>query len=258
MTNNFTEIAARAARAAGSIIRRDFGAPQGIRFKAKTNPVTDTDLNAEGAIIAILRSEAPSHDILTEESTQPPRTSEYLWVIDPLDGTTNFTHSYPFVCTSVALMHRDESIVGAILDPLRDELFLAEKGKGATCNGNPIRVSKISSLEESLLVTGFPYKLKEQPADNFQIFERLSLHAQGIRRDGTAALDLCYVAAGRLDGFWERSLCPWDTAAGMLILAEAGGRTTDYSGNPFNPFLKEIVASNGKIHSQMLSLMNAT
>ncbi|MCX6354073.1 MAG: inositol monophosphatase family protein [Candidatus Aureabacteria bacterium] len=255
MSQSFIETAIRAARAAGSVIRADFGKPRGVRFKAKTNPVTDTDLNAEKAILSILRAEAPSHDLLTEESIQAPRRSEYLWIIDPLDGTVNFTHSYPFLCVSIALTYRDDPVLGVVLDPLRDEIFLSGKGGGATLNGEPIHVSRASTLDESLLCTGFPYTIKEKPADTFQIFERLSLRAQGVRRDGTAALDICYVAAGRLDGFWERNLCPWDTAAGMLILAESGGRMTDFSGNPFNPFLKEIVASNGQIHDQMVSLI---
>lgn len=251
----YRDVAIRAARAAGSVIRRDFGRPRGIRFKAKMNPVTETDFNAERTILSILRAELPEHDVLSEESAQAPRGSEYLWIIDPMDGTTNFTHSYPFVCVSVALTRGEQPILGAVLDPLRDELFLAEKRRGATLNGERIRVSPVASLEESLLCTGFPYRLVEEPADNFEIFERLSLQAQGVRRDGTAALDLCYVAAGRFDGFWERELKPWDTAAALLILEEAGGKATDYSGNRFNPFLREIAASNGRIHAQMLKLL---
>ncbi|MCX6356654.1 MAG: inositol monophosphatase family protein, partial [Candidatus Aureabacteria bacterium] len=205
---SYAEIALWAARAAGEIIRRDFGRPRGVRFKDKTNPVTETDLAAEGAILDILHAACPSHDIMTEEQEFVPRGSEHLWIIDPLDGTTNFTHSYPFVSVSVALTRKGRALAGAVYDPLRDELFLAAAGKGATLNGAPIRVSGVHTLGEALLCTGFPYQLKEEPGDTFEIFERISLQAQGVRRDGTAALDICYVAAGRFDGFWERELKP--------------------------------------------------
>jgi myo-inositol-1(or 4)-monophosphatase len=242
----------KAARAAGEIIARDFGKPQAACFKARTNPVTETDFSAERAILSVIRAEFPSHDILTEEEQQAPRGSEFLWIVDPMDGTVNFTHGYPCVSVSVALRRGTEIIAGAVLDPLRREMFLSEKGAGATVNGKPLRVSAMSSLEASLLCTGFPYRIREEPADNFTVFEKLSLLAQGVRRDGSAALDLCYVAAGRFDGFWERGLKPWDTAAGVLILREAGGRATDYAGHEFDPFVEEIIASNGLIHDAML------
>jgi len=246
------EIAVRAARAAGDIVKQDFGKPMRISFKDRVNPVTETDLKAENAILSILREECPTHAIMTEESAQPTRGSEFLWIIDPMDGTTNFTHGYPCVSVSIALHRTDGPLLGVVLDPLHNELFSAERGAGSRMNGDPLRVSAISSLEESLLCTGFPYRLKEEPADNFEIFHTLSLLAQGVRRDGSAALDICYVAAGRFDGFWERGLKPWDTAAGTLILSEAGGRATDYAGGAFHPFLTEIVASNGLIHDEML------
>jgi len=253
--NKYIETAVRAARAAGEIIRRDFGDPTGIRFKGKGNPVTQTDIDSERTILAMLRSDFPSHDFLTEETEHESTGSEFLWIIDPLDGTTNFTHSYPFVCVSIALKRGEDFLLGVVLDPIRGQIFQAEKGGGAVLNGKPIRVSKTNSLEKSLVCTGFPYRLNEKPRDNFPIFERLCLRSEGVRRDGSAALDVCYVAAGILDGFWERDLWPWDTAAGMVILSEAGGKISDYSGNPFNPFLKEIVASNGLIHEEMLSVI---
>jgi len=249
---NYMEIAVRAARAAGEIIARNFGKGMPVGFKDRGNPVTETDLQAERAITSILTKEYPAHDIMTEESAQSARASEYLWIIDPMDGTTNFTHGYPCVSVSIALQRIDEPLLGVVFDPLHDELFSAERGAGSRMNGAPLHVSAISSLDGSLLCTGFPYRLREEPADNFEIFQKLSLRAQGVRRDGSAALDLCYVAAGRFDGFWERGLRPWDTAAGALILRGAGGRATDYSGGVYHPFLNEIVASNGMIHDEML------
>jgi myo-inositol-1(or 4)-monophosphatase len=255
MTNDFMEIAVRAARAAGNIIKHDFGKPMKIAFKDRANPVTETDLKAERAILAILSKECPAHTVVTEESAQPERISEFLWIIDPLDGTTNFTHGYPCVAVSVALYRNNEPLLGVVFDPLHDEMFCAERGKGSRLNGAPLRVSATPSLEKSLLCTGFPYKLREEPADNFEIFRKLSVLAQGIRRDGSAAIDICYVAAGRFDGFWERGLKPWDTAAAVLILEEAGGRATDYSGGAFQPFLNEIAASNGLIHDDLLRVL---
>ncbi|MDD5557111.1 MAG: inositol monophosphatase family protein [bacterium] len=253
---DFIETAVRAARAAGAIIARDFGSPTAVRFKGRTNPVTETDLRAEETILSAIRARHPSHDILTEEAQQAAKGSPYLWIVDPMDGTTNFTHGYPFVCVSVALYREGEPLAGVVYDPLRDELFLAGRGTGATANGAPIRVSLVDSFEGSLLCTGFPYRLREEPRDNFRNFEGLSLRAQGVRRDGSAALDLCYVAAGRLDGFWERELKPWDTAAAVLILREAGGRVTDYAGGEFSPFMAEIVATNGRIHDEMLAVLS--
>lgn len=251
----YLDTALAAARAAGAVIRRDFGRPSGVSFKARMNPVTETDLAAERAVIAVIAEAFPSHDILTEESAQAPRRSEYLWIIDPMDGTVNFTHGYPCVCASVGLMRGDELLAGAVYDPLHDELFAAEKEKGATLNGSPLRVSAVASLGGSLLCTGFPYRLVENPGDTFTVFERMSLLVPGIRRDGSAALDVCYVAAGRFEGFWERELRPWDTAAGVLILREAGGRATDFSGREFEPFMVEIAATNGLIHDEMLSVL---
>jgi len=254
----FVEVAVRAAREAGAIIRRDFGRPSGVSFKARMNPVTETDLAAERAVVSVLAREFPSHDILTEESAQAPRRSEYLWVIDPMDGTVNFTHNYPCVCSSVGLMRGDEIIAGVVFDPIHDELFAAGKGNGATLNGSPLRVSSVPSLEGSLLCTGFPYRLVENPGDTFRVFERISLMVQGVRRDGSAALDICYVAAGRFEGFWERELRPWDTAAGVLILREAGGRATDFSGREFDPFMPEIAATNTLVHEEMLRVFRTS
>jgi len=254
--SSFLETAAAAARAAAAVIKRDFGRPAGVRLKARMNPVTETDLAAEHAALQVLERAFPSHDILTEESAQAPRRSDYLWVVDPMDGTVNFTHAYPCVCASVGLLGGGELLAGAVCDPIRDELFTAEKGKGAALNGSPIRVSPVSALEGSLLCTGFPYRLVENPGETFRVFERVSLLAQGVRRDGSAALDICYVAAGRFDGFWERELKPWDTAAGVLILREAGGLATDFSGRQFDPFVPEIAATNSRIHDELIRALS--
>jgi myo-inositol-1(or 4)-monophosphatase len=256
MTNGFLETAVRAARAAGDIIKQDFGKPMDIAFKDRVNPVTETDLKAERAILTIVNEAFPTHAVMAEESAQAESEAEYLWIADPMDGTTNFTHGYPCVAVSIALYHNNKPLVGVVFNPLHDELFAAERGKGSSLNGSPLHVSATDSLERSLLCTGFPYRLREEPADVFPVFEKISLLAQGIRRDGSAAIDICYVAAGRFDGFWERGLRPWDTAAGLLILEEAGGRATDYSGNAFHPFLKEVVVSNGLIHDELLRAMS--
>ena len=255
MMNNYTKLAIKAARGGGAIIARDFGKRPVMHLKDRINPVTETDLEAEQTIVSIIRRAFPSHSILAEEKEQAPRTSEYLWIVDPLDGTTNFSHGYPVVAVSIALLRGDELLLGVVWDPLRRDMFTAEKRKGATLNGDPIRVSDISSMEASLLCTGFPYSIKENRGDNFDNFERFSVRAQGVRRDGSAALDLCYVAAGRFDGFWERTLKPWDTAASIIMLREAGGSATDYAGNEYNPFLDELVASNGIIHDEMLRVI---
>jgi myo-inositol-1(or 4)-monophosphatase len=253
---SYVSLAVRAARAAGKIIKEDFGTRSPVDFKGRINPVTETDLKAERVITSLVRAECPSHNILAEEEKHGRLSSSYLWIIDPLDGTVNFTHGYPFISVSIALQHREELILGVVFDPIHNELFVGEKGKGAMLNGTPVHVSNETSLEKSLLCTGFPYSIREDPSDNFENFRKFCLSAQGVRRAGSAALDLCYVAMGRLEGFWERTLKPWDTAAAALILREAGGLLTDYSGNDYNPFLEELVATNGRIHEDMLRIIH--
>lgn len=254
---DYLDTAIAAARAAGEIIARDFGTRPETMRKGPIDLVTKTDLEAEEAVVSILRGAFPSHGILAEERDPYNRDSEFLWLVDPLDGTTNFAHSYPVVAVAIALMRGDEIILGVVLEPLRGDLFTAERSAGAILNGAPIRVSDVAVVDDSLVCTGFPYSIREDPGDNLANFSKFCLRAQGVRRDGAAALDLCHVAAGRFDGFWERGLKPWDTAAGTLILRESGGTATDFSGNEFNPFLNEIAASNGKIHDEMLSVLNS-
>ncbi|HEY5600372.1 MAG TPA: inositol monophosphatase family protein, partial [Candidatus Manganitrophaceae bacterium] len=198
----------------------------------------------------------PDHQIMAEEGHGSKAPSPYRWVIDPLDGTTNYAHGFPFFCVSIGLEVEGSVLLGVVYDPLRRELFVAEKGKGATLNDKPISVSQVDVLKKSLLVTGFAYDIRVHPKNNFNHFVNFSLSAQGVRRTGSAALDLCYVAAGRLDGFWELKLNPWDTAAGSLMMLEAGGKVTDLAGKPYSIYDPEILATNGKIHRQMIEILN--
>ena len=254
--DDWLALAVDAARAAGDIIHRGMSDALDIRFKGAINLVTQIDVAAERAVVERLRAKLPDHGILAEEGSLHQSLSPYRWLIDPLDGTTNYAHRFPFFCVSIGLQHADRMILGVVCDPLRDELFTAVRGGGAICNGRPLSVSPTDLLKESLVVTGFAYDPKRDTNVNFRHFEAMSRVVQGVRRTGSAALDLCYVAAGRSDGFWELSLSPWDTAAGQVIVEEAGGRVTDFSGRAFSPYTPEVVASNGKIHDEMLAVLN--
>lgn len=259
--SHYLETAIRAARTGGRVLLRYFGKELRIEYKGELNLVTEADRRSEAAILDVIRKAFPTHGVLAEESGEQggsdSRDSEYKWIIDPLDGTTNFTHSFPFFCVSVGLAVRGSVVLGAVYDPVRKELFLGERGQGSTLNGKPIRVSKTENLIHSLLVTGFPYDLRNGPRNNLDYFSSLTLQAQGIRRTGSAALDLCYVACGRFDGFWEQDLLPWDTAAGLVIALEAGAMVTDFSKRPFDIYAKEIIASNGQIHDEIVKVLNA-
>ena len=254
----FLGAAWQAASAAGEIIRASWHQPRSIDYKGPIDLVTSTDRAAERAIVEVLQREFPAHSILAEEETEITRAaSEYRWIIDPLDGTTNFAHSYPQVSVSIALEYSGHIILGLVYDPLRDECFRAVKGQGATLNGDPIRISAINDLEKALLATGFPYDRRDHGDFYLSFFKAFLTRCQGIRRNGSAALDLCYVAAGRLDGFWELKLKPWDIAAGALIVAEAGGSLSDFSGKGFSIHGNETLASNGFIHDKMVQLIRA-
>ena len=251
----FRELAIRAVKEAGNILRENLGKIKRIDYKGKVSLVTDIDRMAEQVILSIIKEKYPSHDILTEERRIEERGSRYKWIIDPLDGTTNYVHKYPRYCVSIALEEDSEVILGVVYDPVPDELFLAEKGRGATLNGRRISVSKINKLDKSLLATGFPYDRRERADEYLKIYREFMVNSQGIRRDGAAALNLCYIANGRFDGFWEEQLVPWDVAAGSLIVAEAGGSVTDFNGNKLDIYEKEILASNGKIHLEMQEIL---
>ena len=255
----FRETAIKAAKAGGKVLRNFFAKEIRIEFKGEVNLVTEADRAAEAVVIRTLRKPFPNHRFLAEEGGAQDAAgsagSVHKWIIDPLDGTTNFAHSYPTFCVSIGLEIRGEIVLGVVYDPLREEMFLAEKGQGATLNGRPIHVSKTEKLNAGLLVTGFAYDVRDDLTNNLDHFANVSLRAQGVRRTGSAALDLCYVACGRFDGFWEMKLSPWDTAAAFLIATEAGAAVTDFSNRPYTIYLKEILATNGKIHSEMVEIL---
>jgi myo-inositol-1(or 4)-monophosphatase len=239
------------AREAGALVTEFFRRPLEISYKSPSNLVTEADRRSEALIVERLQKLFPEHAVVAEEGGGQRPESDYCWYVDPLDGTTNFAHGFPVFCISLGLAYREEVIAGVVYDPTRDELYTAEKGAGAFLNGQRLAVSKNASLSESLLATGFP------PFDsnhdlNAQLFFRFTLLSHGIRRPGSAALDLCYVAAGRFDGFWELKLNPWDKAAGSLLVREAGGRVSDLAGGPFKLSTGEVFASNNLIHDQMI------
>ena len=219
------------------------------------NLVTEADLASEKAIIEVIRSAYPDHFILSEETGAAATNSEYKWIIDPIDGTVNFANRIPICCVSIGLEKAGDMILGAVYNPLMNELFFAEKGKGATLNGKEIKVSGRTAVINSNLVTGFPYTYMESPNGPLQVFEKLIRRGIPVRRLGSAAIDLCWVACGRFDGFYEHSLHAWDSAAGFLIVEEAGGKVTDFAGNPYSVYQPHILATNGMIHEEMLELV---
>jgi myo-inositol-1(or 4)-monophosphatase len=245
------------AREAGQILLEKFGRKINISKKGDINLVTEADLASEKLIIERIRSHFPKHGILAEESGAAiveGGDAAWKWIIDPLDGTTNFAHGYPCFCVTLALEHNGEIALGVTFDPTRNELFAAEKGNGATLNNKPIRVSETEELKNALLVTGFPYNARER--ENFtRHFTGFTYKSRGIRRDGSAAIDMAYVSCGRFDGFWEEGLQPWDVAAGVLLIEEAGGRVSYYDDSKFSIYKPPICASNGSIHQEMLEVL---
>ena len=238
------------------MLRRESGFT--VDKKGTIDLVTEVDLECERMCRSVLAERFPDHDILAEEFGSSPAAgaaSRYCWVFDPLDGTTNYAHGLPIFCASLALEIDGRAVVGAIYDPTRRELFTAERGVGAFMNGMPLRVSETSVLLDALLVTGFPYDVHAQTEDLVALFGAFLGTARAVRRLGAAALDLCYVAAGRFEGFWEQHLKPWDVSAGALIVEEAGGRVTGMDGSPFDPAAAHLIASNGHLHDQMLAVV---
>lgn len=248
----------RISRKAGEIIRQAYGTNFSIEVKSNNikNLVTEVDKKSEQTIIDFIRKKYPSHGILAEEGGETKSTSGYLWVIDPLDGTTNFAHGLPIFSVSIGVQYKDETIAGVVYDVMRDVIYSAEKGSGSFENGKRIFVNPNESIEESLLVTGFPYNVAENPEKVFERFIEMLKVARAVRRLGSAAIDFCYVANGVFDGFWEVHLHPWDICAGKLIVEEAGGKVTDFNGNPISIFNKTILSTNGKIHNKMIELLN--
>ena len=253
--DDLQDVAIHAARESGTIQREWLGRDKGIELKGEINLVTEVDRRCEERIVEIIKKAFPLHNILTEETSMPELPSPYRWIIDPLDGTTNYAHEYPCFGTSVALELEGKIVLGAIYDPLLDELFTAQQGKGAFLNGGRISVSATERLTDALISTGFPYDLRESRENNLDHFNNFIMEARAIRRDGSAVLDLCYVAMGRFDGFWELKLEPWDVAAGKLLVEEAGGNVMDFRGGPLDIYGQEILASNGKIHGEMIRVL---
>ncbi len=255
MSWQYVAVAAEAAVRAGAIQRERYGEGVKVDYKGEIDLVTEVDHACEAAILEVIRSRYPDHDIITEETDLALTGSPFVWIIDPLDGTTNFAHSYPMFCASVALARDGEVVAGAVFDALRDELFTVERGGGAHLNGRRLGVTTADELIRSLLITGFPYDLHEKLAERLRPFIRVAGRARAVRRGGSAALDLSYVAAGRADGFWEAILKPWDMGAGRLMIEEAGGRVTRFDGTPLGLGPDEIIATNGFIHDELMSVL---
>lgn len=256
----FLEIATEAVLAAGVILEDSWGKLNKISEKGRPGDlVTEVDTQAEAKVLEIIQRHFPNHSILAEESGSiAAANQDYLWAIDPLDGTTNYAHGYPVAAVSVGLLIQGVPKVGAVYNPFRRELFRAAAGLGATCNRRPIQVSSTAKLESSLLVSGFAYDRRETPDNNYAEFCYLTHLTQGVRRSGSASLDLTDVACGRLDGYWERGISPWDVAAGIVIVQEAGGRVTAYDESPLDLASGRILATNGKLHQALSQVLLST
>ena len=255
MERELIEIGVEAVRRGAAVLKSSYGRATGIVHKGKLDLVTDVDRRAEEVVVYFLQQASPQCGILAEEQNEIAGNGTERWILDPLDGTTNFAHGYPFFCVSLALEQAGQTIWGAVLDPLRDELFSASLGRGALCNGESVRPSATGELDQAMLCTGFPYDVHDSDVDNLDHFARLIKKARAIRRDGAAALDLCYVAAGRFDGFWEMKLKPWDMAAGALIVTEAGGRISDFDGRKLCLDSGAVLATNGRLHDAIADIL---
>ena len=260
MTDTHRAVAVAAAQDAGALLRDRLARPRDVQFKGLVDLVTDADRASETRIANRLREAFPEHRILGEEGARGALEGEradpspFRWLVDPLDGTTNYAHGLPHFAVSIGLERGGVPLLGVVYDPMRDEMFVAEQGEGATCNGEPLRVSVADELIGAVLVTGFAYDL-ERRAEQALTWRAFLTRVQAIRQTGSAALNLCYVAAGRFDGYWERHVQPWDLGAGALIVAEAGGRVSGFAGGAFDPDGREIVASNGPLHEAMLTML---
>ncbi len=246
------------SKEAGEIVRDGFGKKFKIEYKSnETNLVTEIDKASEKHIIDFVKKKYPAHNILAEESGEKKAGSEYLWVIDPLDGTTNFAHGLPIFSVSIGLQKEGKTIMGVVYDVMQDVVYFAEEGNGAYANSERIKVSLNDKINHSVLVTGFPYNISENPENALEKFSALTRKARAIRRLGSAAIDLCYVARGVFDGFWELFLHPWDICAGILIVEEAGGIVTDFNGKEIDIFAKRILASNRALHPGLMEIINS-
>lgn len=253
---DYLNTAIELAKEAGRVQLEHLGKVKNIEYKGSINIVTEVDKLCEKLIVDTIQKKYPTHDILAEEGSGQRSNSDWRWIIDPIDGTTNFAHTYPLFACTMALEHKGEIVMGVVYEPNRDELFVAEKGSGATLNGVKLKVSQENVLKKSLLCTGFAYNVNEEEQfNNIDNFKNFMMSARAIRRDGVASTDLCYVACGRFEGFWEFYLKPWDIAAGTLIINEAGGSVTMFDGSPINIYGDEILASNGHIHDDMVRIL---
>ena len=256
MSNNFLDLAVEASLTASNIVLEDFSKTIDPSFKGKTNPVTKTDIESEKIIKKIISSSYPNHSILAEETGLKKNNSEYLWIIDPIDGTTNFVHGCSPFSISIALFYKESPLISVVLELPNLKLYTAIRNEGVWCEGKKIQCSDIKSLDKSLLVTGFSYEHDHLWEKNMILFKELTKASQGVRRFGSAALDLCYVAEGKLDGFWEYNLKPWDTAAGILIAMEANCKISNINGKPYNIYKKSILVTNKNIQKEMLKFIS--
>jgi myo-inositol-1(or 4)-monophosphatase len=263
---HWRDAAEEMGRSAGEILMRHFGGPLEVSYKGEVDLVTRADRESEAFLVDCISRKFPDHAVLAEEGGGSSSTGRYRWIIDPLDGTTNFAHDYPFFAVSVALEEaepgkedasgrRGPVVAAAVFDPVRGECWTAARGHGAHLNGHPIRVSRVDRMERALVATGFPYDVRERPEESLRIFGAFLPATQAVRRDGAAALNLCYLACGRFDAFWEIKLHAWDTAAAALVIEEAGGVVSDFRGGPFDPFSAEIAASNRLLHQPLLEIL---
>jgi myo-inositol-1(or 4)-monophosphatase len=242
---------------AGRILKEGYGGKFRIDMKGKIDLVTEVDRRSEDYLVGAIRSQFPSHKVITEERGVIQGDNSQVWVVDPLDGTVNYAHGVPIFSVSIAYMENNQVVMGAVYDPMQAEMYVAERGRGTRLNGHSVRVSHANALDQSLLVTGFPYDMHTNPVNNLDHYANFAVRSRGVRRLGSAAIDLAYVAAGRLDGFWEIRIHNWDIAAGSLLVEEAGGKVTDVRGGPdYISDKPSILATNGRIHDQMLAVLH--
>jgi len=254
--NDYLRVAQETASEAGQMLRQNMENAREISYKGIVDLVTNFDNQAQQMIFMRLSSSFPEHDFLAEEGLSREKGAEFRWIFDPLDGTTNYAHRFPVFCVAIALEQKGESLLGVVYDPMREEMFWAVRGKGAFLNEKRIQVSSVDDLDRSLIATGFPYDLRESEVNNIKHFNNFMTRVQAIRRCGSAELDLCYVACGRFDGFWELKLKPWDVVAGALIIKEAGGQVTNFEGEEFRSFSPDVLATNGLIHKAMKAILH--
>jgi myo-inositol-1(or 4)-monophosphatase len=250
--SNFT---CELALGAGKVLKNGFNKKHQVKLKGRIDPVTEADLKSEKHIVSSINKRYPDHAILAEEGSGNGEEAEFRWIIDPLDGTVNYAHGFPIYCVSIGLEYKGKILAGAVYDPERDELFHAARGMGSFMNKKKISISKETNLERALLATGFSYTVGTDRKNNLGLFARMVKKAQAVRRPGSAAIDLCWLAAGRIDGFWELYLHPWDTAAALVIVEEAGGKVTRMNGNPYSVFNDDILAGNSRLHKAIKTVL---